>query len=465
MIVHDDEEEEEEEEERRKIFIHASSGGGIATSFAPPRRLTHERSTSTSHILFSSLSLPKVYLFLCACTFFDAKMCQFCVFSSSLRRYRAIVFIIDGIVAHDAGKEEQYTNTFIITMVDYSKWDKLDYGDESEDDGEDDKNVPHFPQQPQVTKLDQPTRVTIGSGESVDFNVLPPSATSSEDNHLSKDEKMMSEREFREMQWIEQGKQFEREHPGTIMFREPPSSSKEEEEEEEEKHETKTTSLFSEEEKEERRRVAIARRKEKFTRNGIYVRKKSSRGTEENENSAGELDYMWSQTSSDVTLSVLAPLGTKAKDVRVDVTETSVKIALCKEVVFDREWEHPIGEEVEEYDEEEEYNANGGLKFNESDKSFTPIRRKLTYGSWEVTDYDENNRVIRVTAQKKSVELMRHWWQKCLKDEENHGEMLKLPDRSASAKSYDSKKVWDDAHADFKAQVKNRELIDVEVGK
>ena len=48
----------------------------------------------------------------------------------------------DGIVAHDAGKEEQYTNTFIITMVDYSKWDKLDYGDESEDDGEDDKNVP-----------------------------------------------------------------------------------------------------------------------------------------------------------------------------------------------------------------------------------------------------------------------------------------------------------------------------------
>jgi len=25
--------------------------------------------------------------------------------------------------------------------------------------------------------------------------------------------------------------------------------------------------------------------------------------------------------------------------------------------------------------------------------------------------------------------------------------------------------VWDEAHADFKAQVKNRELIDVEVGK
>ena len=122
-------------------------------------------------------------------------------------------------------------------MVDYSKWDKLDYGDESEDDGEDDKNVPHFPQQPQVTKLDQPTRVTIGSGESVDFNVLPPSATSTEDNHLSKDEQMMSEREFREMQWIEQGKQFEREHPGTIMFREPPSSSKEEEEEEEKEKE------------------------------------------------------------------------------------------------------------------------------------------------------------------------------------------------------------------------------------
>jgi len=361
------------------------------------------------------------------------------------------------------------------SMVDYSKWDKLDYGDDDDDsDGDGDgnrdamncfegkKNVPHFPQQPQVTKLNQPTRVTIGSGESVDFNV-PSSTTLSRDaenhHHFSKEEKMMSESEFREMQWIEQGKQFERDQPGTIVFREPPSK----EEKETEKHET--SSLFSEEEKEERRRVAIARRKEKFTRNGIFVWKKSSRGTEENQNSAGDLDYMWSQTSSDVTLSVLVPLGTKAKDVCVDVTETSVKIALRKEAIFDREWEHPIGEEVEEYDEEEEYNAGGGLKFNESDKSFTPIPRRPTYGSWEVTDYDENNRVIRVNAQKKCVELMRHWWQKCLKDEEDHGEMLKLPDRSASAKSYDSKKVWDEAHADFKAQVKNRELIDVEVGK
>ena len=140
-------------------------------------------------------------------------------------------------------------------MVDYSKWDKLDYGDESEDDGEDDKNVPHFPQQPQVTKLDQPTRVTIGSGESVDFNVLPPSATSSEDNHLSKDEKMMSEREFREMQWIEQGKQFEREHPGTIMFREPPSSSKEEEEEKKKKKKKKNTK--------QRRRVSFPKKKKR----------------------------------------------------------------------------------------------------------------------------------------------------------------------------------------------------------
>lgn len=79
VIVHD----EEEEEERRKIFIHASSGGGIATSFAPPRRLTHERSTSTSYILFSSLSLSQSFILVCACTFFDAKMCHFVV--SSLR--------------------------------------------------------------------------------------------------------------------------------------------------------------------------------------------------------------------------------------------------------------------------------------------------------------------------------------------------------------------------------------------
>tara|TARA_B100001778_G_scaffold274757_1_gene237517 strand:+ start:942 stop:1280 length:339 start_codon:yes stop_codon:yes gene_type:complete len=101
VIVHD----EEEEEERRKIFIHASSGGGIATSFARPRRLTHERSTSTNTF---SLSLPKFY----SCVrvlFFDAKTCHFV---SSLRRYRAIVFIINGIVAHDAREEERYTKYF-----------------------------------------------------------------------------------------------------------------------------------------------------------------------------------------------------------------------------------------------------------------------------------------------------------------------------------------------------------------
>jgi len=68
---------EEEEEERRKIFIHASSGGGIATSFAPPRRLTRERSTSTSYILTlsSPLSLSQS-IYSCACTFFDAQICQ-----------------------------------------------------------------------------------------------------------------------------------------------------------------------------------------------------------------------------------------------------------------------------------------------------------------------------------------------------------------------------------------------------
>ena len=56
-------------------------------------------------------------------------------------------------------------------MVDYSKWDKLDYGDDDDSDGDEDKdsdtkdeaekqakkNVPHFPQHPQVTKLHQPT--------------------------------------------------------------------------------------------------------------------------------------------------------------------------------------------------------------------------------------------------------------------------------------------------------------------
>ena len=106
-----------------------------------------------------------------------------------------------------------------IIMVDYSKWDKLDYGDD------DDRMVMKIKiairkmrqrsrqrktcrtsTYPQVTKLHQPTRVTIGSGESVDFNVPPPATSScdAEDNHPSKDEKMMSEREFREMQWIEQ---------------------------------------------------------------------------------------------------------------------------------------------------------------------------------------------------------------------------------------------------------------------
>jgi hypothetical protein len=104
--VHD----EEEEEERRKIFIHASSGGGIATSFAPPRRLTHERSTSTSYILFSSLSLSQSFI-LCACTFFDAKTCLSFLLLLCDDTAR-LFFIINGIVAHDAREEERYTKYF-----------------------------------------------------------------------------------------------------------------------------------------------------------------------------------------------------------------------------------------------------------------------------------------------------------------------------------------------------------------
>jgi hypothetical protein len=105
--VHD----EEEEEERRKIFIHASSGGGIATSFAPPRRLTHERSTSTSYILFSSLSLSQSFILVCACTFFDAKTCLSFLLLLCDDTAR-LFFIINGIVAHDAREEERYTKYF-----------------------------------------------------------------------------------------------------------------------------------------------------------------------------------------------------------------------------------------------------------------------------------------------------------------------------------------------------------------
>lgn len=207
--------------------------------------------------------------------------------------------------------------------------------------------------------------------------------------------------------------------------------------------------MFSEEEKERRKEEAIARRKEEFIRNGICVK-----------NSNGEDYYMWSQTISEVILSAIAPPNTKAKDVNVEVTETSVKITLHNKTVtlIDCEWEHPIGEEIEDLDEDD-YPAAGGLKFDESDKSFTPIPRPRNYGSWEITDFDEKSRVIRVTARKQNVELMRHWWQKCLKEEENHGELLKLPDRTIS--EYDSKKVWDEAHKMFAEKIAKQEPIEI----
>jgi hypothetical protein len=177
-----------------------------------------------------------------------------------------------------------------------------------------------------------------------------------------------------------------------------------------------------------------------------------------------------------VVVSVVAPAGVRARDVTVRCTSTDIFVAVdgggggfaafdaaedsnaedskdsTTRVLLSDAWAHPIDPEPRDEDEDEERRGGGAL--NEEDDRF---------GDWEVCDYEPvelgGRRVVRVTARKRGLGALTHWWKKATVDcdEIDPGAIRdRKPGRASEAA-----RVWEEATEAFKRRVREREPIEV----
>ena len=193
--------------------------------------------------------------------------------------------------------------------------------------------------------------------------------------------------------------------------------------------------------------ATLAERTARFTANG--GRDARSPGAPSGEG------YMWSQDRDEVCVSVVAPAGARARDVAVRCTSTRVEVAIMAPpkpgaVVVARcllsdEWAHPVDPEPKDPDDDDDG--------EEAD----------AFGDWEVCDWEPaslgGRRVVRVTARKRGMGMLTHWWRKATVG----GAEIDPAEIAARkpGKAEEAKRVWDEATEAFKQRVRERERIEV----
>eukprot|EP00927_Polykrikos_kofoidii_P076717 TRINITY_DN73757_c0_g1_i1.p1 TRINITY_DN73757_c0_g1~~TRINITY_DN73757_c0_g1_i1.p1 ORF type:complete len:361 (-),score=81.76 TRINITY_DN73757_c0_g1_i1:67-1080(-) len=143
--------------------------------------------------------------------------------------------------------------------------------------------------------------------------------------------------------------------------------------------------------------------------------------------------YSWSQLRETVEVKVFLPLGTKAKNVTVMVTETSVDIRANGVSVLAGEWEFKVAPEEDP--------------------------------DWELTDAggSDGRRAVRLTVRKGAMPgglSVVVWWKRLLKGDPCI-DVSAIPGRKKEA-SESFAKAWGEAHTLFREKVKQREKIVIE---
>jgi len=141
--------------------------------------------------------------------------------------------------------------------------------------------------------------------------------------------------------------------------------------------------------------------------------------------------YAWSQTKDSLEVNVFVEEGTKAKDVDVAVSEAKVNIKVRGLSVFEGEWEYKV------------------LPDEDPD--------------WEMVS-SNGQRAVRLTVRKADLPggmSIVVWWQRVLKGEPAI-DVSKIQGRKLEA-SESFAKAWKEAHIQFKDRVKNRKPVPVPV--
>jgi len=352
-------------------------------------------------------------------------------------------------------------------VTNYSKWEAMDFDRDS--DEEEDK-----PRKPRVTKLEGPSRITLGAPEpsaaamalqtvsgpsggsgsgslmtASTSNMPKPAAESlatsySKWDHFKDDDEDLSSEEEEENDAIHSDDDAE----GRGVLKEPAQAAlasgglegDEEDALDEDEHKrlremmsaagvppaampdappvvADPTALF------EARRKAL-------TRNG-----------------AAREAYLWRQTEKEVELCVLVPAGTRARELRPELRESDLLLHTRQMLVVHR--------------------AGGGGAFFEGSLAY-PVAQPDTAEelTWELSDYEPGptgRRLLHVTLLKEAPDCVRNiWWERALVGEDTLDTTV-LPDRKWAEKLAAQQSTWQQAQQMFRDKVAQRQRVPIEI--
>lgn len=283
-------------------------------------------------------------------------------------------------------------------MVDYSKWDKLDVSDS------DDEDARRFAK-PTVTKLDSRSSVTIPAAGS----------TAAAQHQIT----AVPDREDRDEEWDDTG--AGEDYYDSYEDRKPP-----------EWFSRSSGASVS---------AGPVVAKPDWTRNGYRT-----------------LTHMFCQGAEEVTITVNVPIGTKAKDVQVDVSKSGeLSVGICGVQHFIKQLAH----EVEGMDRSASTAVLASSK--EDDAEDDPDI------DWEMLDF-EDNRLVRITLKKRPPAGLRVWWRKAFIDDPHEVDISGISDRgvvggvdAATGRKMTMQEVWEAAHVEFRKRIAAIKPTEVQV--
>eukprot|EP00300_Choanocystis_sp_HF-7_P015994 c19257_g1_i1.p1 GENE.c19257_g1_i1~~c19257_g1_i1.p1 ORF type:complete len:285 (+),score=65.50 c19257_g1_i1:41-895(+) len=154
-----------------------------------------------------------------------------------------------------------------------------------------------------------------------------------------------------------------------------------------------------------------------------------------------EDSHWWSQTANDVTVSIVLPLDTRAKELRFDeLSEKRLRFCFGKDGVFDRAWAYPIEKPQDEDGE---------------------------FLDWEVKTVrnaqGDNHRIFHATFRKKSVAGVVVWWKRAFQGDQEI-DVTKIESRAKRINQLDTNSTaWAKAHDMFREKAKEHEPVCVDL--
>eukprot|EP01012_Entosiphon_sulcatum_P042538 TRINITY_DN5659_c0_g1_i2.p2 TRINITY_DN5659_c0_g1~~TRINITY_DN5659_c0_g1_i2.p2 ORF type:complete len:234 (-),score=29.65 TRINITY_DN5659_c0_g1_i2:1080-1781(-) len=150
--------------------------------------------------------------------------------------------------------------------------------------------------------------------------------------------------------------------------------------------------------------------------------------------------YLFSQTRSDCTIYVIAPAGTSAKQISVQVLESGLSVG-----------------------------PRGGSPWVGGELAFPiVVDDDGELGCWQVKDWKgdpEHRRVVEIAVRKKVVsEGVTIWWNRVWKADPPLLDVTAIPDRkTAGSSSASFAEAWEKAHEQFRQKMEQRQPISVDL--